>query len=357
MGYYNRFTFTNMPSIKYVLRGMEYLSKIKSINIDGCFVSVDIQGTSIYHVDGWIDYSNMKFREQRCNCPYINDGHRNCKHIAAVMLYLDLYINGGNTFEMFNSFLCEAIIVYINKLDELRVPVTYENLYNALIDLDARKLSYNPSYYFPYSLLDRKIDNATLTNALDRMIRLNILGIDKRDRTLFSKNKYRNPYLKFFTKYGLLKGEDEYDNEYYGEYYYGDYVPLINNGISLVVYYSLFEKDDGPNSDFYLTDDYEVEIVEPPIDYDKYIYRFTRFKLSLDALSYFINSIANVELMKYLLSLLEDNKLDQNILKETIYSYKNVLKRFLEFKKEYIIGKATEEALNYNLEFNYSSRF
>lgn len=85
-------------------------------------------------------------------------------------------------------------------------------------------------------------------------------------------------------------------------------------------------------------------------------YHATNNKLSLDALSYFVNSIANVELKRYILSLLEDNKLDQNILEEAIYSHKNVLKRFLEFKKEYIIGKATEEALNYNLEFNYSSR-
>ena len=117
MSYKNRFGFKQSVAFKYIIRGFEYLDRIRDFQMDGNIVHAKIYGTQPYDVCFAIDFKNRKIMYANCTCPYLNE-HKMCKHIAALMLYVDLHINGGSVKELCVYRLANVIVSKLKELNE-----------------------------------------------------------------------------------------------------------------------------------------------------------------------------------------------------------------------------------------------
>lgn len=357
MTYTNRFTFTNMPRFNLIERGLGYLNNIRKIDIDGNLVHAVIEGTNLYNVEGWIDFTNQKFRYYECSCPYTGDGHKSCKHIAALMLYLDLYINGGSIEDMFDSYVMDAIIAYTKLLEELRIITTSDTIINSLLNKKGSELRLNREYAIPYEVINKKLDDKTLVRCFRRLVSFRVLKEDKRDHSYFINKEYNNPYKVFFSKYHFLYADED---DYYRESYWGRNEKTVYKGFDVLTYYSCFMKKGIPADKelLYIDNDYEI-ICQDDESYNEenVIFKIDRHEMSVDALAYFIHSIKDKDRKDLLLSLLEEGKINYLNIEDHLDSYNAERNNSRIFQREYFIGREVKDLLDFEIPFFFSKAY
>ena len=69
-------------------RGIDYFIRnlVENVYVKDNIIEATVYGTEEYKVE--IIKDNEEIRDLSCNCPYA-DGGNNCKHMAAVLFYLE----------------------------------------------------------------------------------------------------------------------------------------------------------------------------------------------------------------------------------------------------------------------------
>lgn len=323
MSYINRFTFKRSIGFRLLERGFNYLTKISSISIDGNLVHATIEGTKPYSVDCLIDFENRKLLFPSCTCPYIEE-HRYCKHEAALLLYLDIYINGGSVYELENFYIAEAIVNVLNDYDRLNIFPSRNNLLNSLINKPTHSFLKNDHIYLISDALS-KIEEKRFDEAMRFLLRNKIIKQSK-DRIILLKNSIHTSYYYFFAKYSLLIGEendeyeDDYDELYEREYYYSKQIEEKHNGIN-INYLSHLLKE---SNQCYLYLDLENKTILHEFDleeysnFDKENNIIPKVKLSNDFMAFMINTIEDETIRNNLMDGLEETKINSSNFLEKI---------------------------------------
>lgn len=125
----------------YILsRGYEYYlrDKVSNVTINDNIVTAVVKGTDDYKVE--LELENDTFIGGECSCPYFDTGD-NCKHIAAVLYYL----NGNEIKNTSNNYNLADIV---NKVNEKNIrKFLYNNLVNDSDLLNRFRVEF--SGYFP----------------------------------------------------------------------------------------------------------------------------------------------------------------------------------------------------------------
>ena len=357
MGYYNRFTFKNIFSFKYVFRGIDYLDQISDFEINGNIVHAKIYGTKPYDVSFAINFFDKTIMFPKCNCPY-TESHRNCKHILALMLYTDIYINGGSIEDLAIHFIANHIVQTLKVLNKTKEKVFLEDVKKMVINQDLNILDYDVGYKMPYLQLLKKVNLDQFREATEILIKQKVITIDKDDRVwteVRSAKNYKSPYYSFFAKYSLLEGHGDYvydyweHDEYYDEnqpYYYSKDVRELTKGINLNEYASLFVSDNLG----ILFDLKHQRLIFP--DSDDYFDIY-------DCMDFPCLTIGN-ELVEFYISLINDEVLKSKIVSDYEGSHfkeeelpNNERTKYNKLKKNYIVGLATKYCLDNRINFYF----
>lgn len=357
MPYKNRFSFKKSISFKYIMRGFEYLDRIHDFSIDGNIVHAKICGTKEYDVSFAIDFEKRNISFATCSCPYINE-HHTCKHIVALMLYVDLYINGASLDDLcahhLASFIAENLKIMNKKMKIVR-----------LEDLEKITIGKNIFYtnirfnYASHSFLPlENVSQSMFIYAIDILKKYDVIQTDNKgvvwSNVRLLKN-YKNQYLPFYSKYSLLMGYGDYvydyfhENKYYDEneeYYYSKEIKEKEKGIDLIGYYSFFRNDDLKNFTFLYDEKINDFIFDDEISFGSgRIIPVERYDLSNSFIEFFISSVNDEDDKEYYLNEYEKGNFSKQIL-----STKDRAK-FSKLQKNYYIGKGVEFCLKNKIDF------
>lgn len=355
MSYKNRFGFKQSVAFKHIIRGFEYLDKIRDFQIDGNIVYAKIYGTHPYDVCFAIDFKNRKVMYANCTCPYMNE-HKMCKHISALMLYVDLYINGGSVKELCVYHLANVIVAKLKELNE-KLPIIKEDvLKKQIVGKNINLLSSDCKYATAYFELLDKVNESTYKEALELLFKKRVVNIDI-EKTVWidkrlSKN-YSDLYHDFYAKNSLLKGYGDYiydpfeGEEYYDEdqeYYYAIEVKEKNKGINLVTHSSIFRKDKYKETIFY---DFQTDEIFFGEDIENHISiaSFDTFDISNNFIEFFISSEYLPEKRKVLLEDYQNGTFSFENLDNTQKA------RYRKLENNYFIGKGIEFCLDNHYDF------
>lgn len=140
----------------YILsRGYDYYiaGKVDKVKNNNNYVTAIVHGKDDYNVKLEID--DDIFLNGECNCPYNANG-KYCKHIAAVLYYL----NYENKSEMNNSYNLENVI---NKIDDKKIK---NFLYNSLIHDDNLLNKFRVEFIDFFSKLSKESYENKIYNAI-----------------------------------------------------------------------------------------------------------------------------------------------------------------------------------------------
>ena len=354
MSYINRFTFKHTIGFRLLERGFEYLTKIQKVTIDGNLVHAYIQGNELYDITCLIDFINRRLIFPKCSCPYAAE-HRHCKHMAALQLYLDLYINGGSVYELENFYIAEAIVNVLNNYDRLNIYPSVSNLFNSIVNKSIH--SFDESKHITlYSPALLKIEEKRFDEALRFLLRNKIVK-QSRNQIILIKNEIHTSYYYFFAKYSFMMGKEKNENYYldfygnydesFGTYYYSLKTKEKHDGIDIITLSRLLKEDSIIN--LYLDLENKTILDEFDIEDDSHFDRknniIPKIKLSNDFMAFIINTIEDSVRKNELLDEFEDNKLISSNFINAIPDnpkYKNAI-------DNYYIGKLLEICLLGNI--------
>jgi len=345
MSYKNCFTFNYQMGFRLIERGFQYLYRIKSITIEGNLITATIKGTYDYNVSALIDFENRTLVETSCTCPY-REEHRYCKHIAALMLYADLYINGGTPYELENYYIAEGILFVLKEYERLSISPTLSNLTKTLINKSIHSTGFRPPHICTYSDNLSSVSEKRFNEALHMLEKNKIIKINKGYITILQQN-FKKDYFYFFAKYSLLISYDNDDDEYEDGYYYPLEIEESNYGVDMLFYGPILSKES--KTDIYLDvedkaiyDEFDImdipnyHIENPPIP---------KIDLSNHVIEKIIYSYPNEQTKGDLIEKYENNKLTF----DDIVALKDNNKKYSNIKNNYFIGKLVDICLSCNI--------
>jgi len=341
MSYINRFSFDATIAFKFLYRGVDYLNRIYDYSIDGNIVHAKIIGTNEYDTSFAINFETHKIMYYKCSCPY-SENSRKCKHIAALMLYTDILLNGGNLDELLSYYVAEAIIEILRENDLL---VNEEKLRGYIINRNTHSIYHKESYEMPYyDSISEKIYEKAKKILIDKQI----IEINHDGLIFKSKRKIlKNPYFKFFSKYSLLIKYDEDDEDYY---LYGNEEKVVKKGFDVTRCSYLFSSN---NDKYHFLFDIDKNNIIYPFENEDFGYSSSRNiipiepkSLSSNFYEFFISTIDDLKIKNELLNNFQNNKFDFDSLNN------NLKQKYRILERNYYIGVGIKFFIDNNINFS-----
>lgn len=369
MSYVNRFTFKHSIGFRLLERGFPYLKRIKKIEIDGNLVHATIEGTELYDVTALINYQERILSFPTCSCPYQKD-HRHCKHLGAIVLYLDLYLNGGSVYELENYIISEVALLILNNLDKYSIPLNGETILKAMVDKNIFTFGYDFGHIMFNSDIFNKLPEKRVIEALRMLERMHCIKIFKDENIKILKSQVpEKGYYSFFAKYSFLEAtkeiwEYEEDDDCYlergdlGTYFYGKKQDEVDGGVDVVNEYGLvadyrYLKTYLDIENKVILDEIEYEDIENK-DFYSYV-ELPKFQLSNNIVEYLVGLLPDNENKTKVIELYEDNKLDYDTLLG--YLTPNLKSKINNIVKNYYIGKLVEFCLENRVHFYFRKSY
>lgn len=364
MSYVNRFTFKHSIGFRLLERGYPYLQKIKKIEIDGNLVHAVIHGTYDYDVTALINFNERILSFPKCSCPYKQE-HRHCKHLGAIVLYLDLYLNGGSVYELENYIISEVAFSILINLYKYSIKLTGETILKAMVGKNLFSFGYDFGHIMYLSDTFSKLSEKRVIEAIRMLERMKCIKIHRDETiTLLRDTLPERGYYSFFAKYSFLEGHEDneeddeergfFDDEYDRDYFYGKQQEEVSGGINVTVEFPLVEKFcnikgflDIENK--IILDEFEYEDLGKVAPYD-YI-ELPKYELSNKIIEYIIGELPEGSTKNEVIQLYEDNELNYDNFIE--YLTPNLKSKFRNIVENYYIGKLSEFCLENNIHFYF----